>query len=45
MPSHEWQPISAEIDLQEWLIALKSQVYGSDGNAYDNGTAILVRFD
>ncbi|MGO2302583.1 PP2C family protein-serine/threonine phosphatase [Psychrobacter sp. AOP7-D1-15] len=45
VPSHEWQPVSAETDLQEWLITLKNQVYDSDGNAYDNGTAILVRFD
>ena len=45
VPSQQWQPVSAETDLQDWLIALKGQVYDSDGNAYDNGTAILVRFD
>ena len=45
VPSHEWQPISAKTDLQAWLITLKDQVYDSDGNAYDNDTAILVRFD
>ena len=45
VPSQQWQPVSAETDLQEWLITLKNQVYGSDGNAYDNGTAILLRFD
>ena len=45
VPSHEWQPVSAETDLQEWLITLKNQVYDSDGNAYYNGTAILLRFD
>ena len=45
VPSHEWQPVSADVDLQDWLITLKDQVYDSDGNAYDNGTAILVRFD
>ncbi|WP_201632175.1 PP2C family protein-serine/threonine phosphatase [Psychrobacter immobilis] len=45
VPSHDWQTVSAETDLQEWLIALKNQVYDSDGNAYDNGTAILLRFD
>ena len=45
VPSHDWQPVSAETDLQEWLIALKNQVYDSEGDAYDNGTAILVRFD
>ena len=43
--SHEWQPVSADVDLQEWLITLKDQVYDSEGNAYDNGTAIVVRFD
>ena len=45
VPSHEWQSVSAETDLQRWLIALKNKVYDSDGTAYDNGTAILVRFD
>ena len=45
VPSHEWQAVSAETDLQEWLITLKNQVYDSEGDAYDNGTAILVRFD
>ena len=45
VPSHDWQPVSSETDLQQWLITLKNQVYDSDGNAYDNGTAILLRFD
>ena len=45
VPSHDWQPVSTETYLQEWLITLKNQVYDSDGNAYDNGTAILLRFD
>ena len=45
VPSHEWQSVSADIDLQDWLITLKNQVYDSDGNAYDNGTAILLRFN
>lgn len=45
VPSHDWQPVSAETDLQDWLITLKNQVYESEGNAYDNGTAILLRFD
>lgn len=44
VPSSEWQLINAETDLQDWLKALKTQVYQSDGNAYDNGTAIVVRF-
>ena len=45
VPSHNWQTVSAETDLQDWLIVLKNKVYDSDGNAYDNGTAILLRFD
>ena len=45
VPSHHWKSVSTETDLQKWLIALKDQVYDSQGNAYDNGTAILVRFD
>ena len=45
VPSHEWQIVSAETDLQDWLITLENQVYDSDGNAYDNGTVILVCFD
>lgn len=45
VPSHEWQTVSAETDLQYWLITLKNQVYNSEGDAYDNGTAILLRFD
>lgn len=44
VPSANWQIITAETNLQEWLKTLKDQVYDSDGNAYDNGTAILVRF-
>ena len=45
VPSHAWQLVSEKTNLQDWLIALKDQVYESEGNAYDNGTAILVRFD
>ena len=45
VPSHEWQLVSAETGLKDWLITLNSQFYDSDGNAYDNGTAILLRFD
>ena len=45
VPSHDWQPVSAATDLQDWLIVLKNKVYDSEGNAYDNGTAILLRFD
>ena len=45
VPSHKWQTVSTETDLQHWLITLKNQVYDSEGDAYDNGTAILLRFD
>lgn len=45
VPSDNWQIVNAETDLQEWLKTLKDQVYQSEGNAYDNGTAIVVRFD
>jgi serine/threonine protein phosphatase PrpC len=45
VPSHEWQAVCAETNLHHWLITLKNQVYDSEGDAYDNGTAILVRFD
>ena len=27
VPSHDWQSVSAEADLKEWLITLKNQVY------------------
>ena len=45
VPSHQWQLVSEKTNLQDWLIALKDQIYDSEGNAYDNGTAIVVRFD
>lgn len=45
VPSDEWKLIDKHTDLQKWLLALKTQVYQSEGNAYDNGTAIVVRFD
>jgi|GEM_PF-4226599 len=45
VPSSEWQLVDAQTNLQAWLRALKTQVYKSAGNAYDNGTAILVRFE
>jgi len=44
VPSKDWQPVNAKTDLQDWLKTLKTQVYQSDGHAYDNGTAIVVRF-
>ncbi|MEN2751244.1 protein phosphatase 2C domain-containing protein [Psychrobacter sp. FBL11] len=45
VPSNEWSLIDSQTDLQEWLQTLRHQVYDADGNAYDNGTAIVMRFD
>lgn len=45
VPSNEWARIDNQTDLQEWLQTIRQQVYDSDGNAYDNGTAIVVRFE
>ena len=45
VPSSEWALIKSQTDLQGWLQMLWHQVYDSDGNAYDNGTAIVVRFE
>lgn len=42
---NEWQGIDKHTDLQEWLKWLRKQIYASKGRAYDNATAILVRFD
>lgn len=42
---NEWQGIDKHTDLQEWLKQLRKQIYASKGRAYDNATAILVRFD
>ena len=41
---NEWQGIDKHTDLQEWLKQLRKQIYASKGRAYDNATAILVRF-
>jgi len=41
----EWQSIDKHTDLQAWLKQLRKQIYASEGRAYDNATAILVRFD
>lgn len=43
--SNDWQLIDYKTDLQEWLKTMKDKVYASEGNAYDNGTAIVVQFD
>ena len=45
VPSNEWTLINSQTNLQEWLQALRQQAYDSNGNAYDNGTAIVVRFE
>lgn len=42
---NEWQGIDKHTDLQEWLKQIRKQIYASKGRAYDNATAILVRFD
>ncbi|WP_227430662.1 PP2C family protein-serine/threonine phosphatase [Psychrobacter sp. I-STPA6b] len=44
VPCQDWQSIDANTELDTWLKALKKQVYHSKGRAYDNGTAIVVRF-
>ena len=44
VPCDHWQGIDENTGLQNWLKGLKSKVYASQGNAYDNGTAVLVRF-
>lgn len=42
--SEHWQTIDKITNLQEWLNQLKKQIYQSDGKAYDNATAILIKF-
>lgn len=42
--SEHWQTIDKTTNLQEWLNQLKKQIYQSDGKAYDNATAILIKF-
>ena len=41
----EWQSIDKHTDLQAWLKQLRKQIYAAKGRAYDNATAILVRFE
>ena len=45
VPCDEWEGIDETTDLQNWLKQLCKQIYASKGRAYDNATAILVRFD
>ena len=45
VPCGDWQGIDKDTDLQDWLKQLRKQIYASDGQAYDNATAILVRFE
>nr|WP_313078048.1 protein phosphatase 2C domain-containing protein [Moraxella sp.] len=45
VPCDKWQSIDKHTDLQAWLKQLSKQIYASEGRAYDNATAILVRFD
>lgn len=42
---NEWQGIDKHTNLQAWLKQLRKQIYASEGRAYDNATAILVRFE
>lgn len=44
LPSDQWELIGEQTDLQQWLLKLKTQAYQSEGNAYENATAIVVRF-
>ena len=44
VPCDKWQSIDKHTDLQAWLKQLRKQIYASEGRAYDNATAILVRF-
>ena len=45
VPCDEWEGIDETTDLQNWLKQLCKQIYASKGRAYDNATAILVRFE
>ena len=45
VPCCEWQAIDETTDLQNWLKQLRKQIYASEGRAYDNATAILVKFE
>ena len=45
VPCDEWEGIDKHTDLQEWLKQLRKQIYASKGRAYDNATAVLIRFD
>lgn len=45
VPCTESQEIDETTDVQEWLTSLRKQVYASEGRAYDNATAILIRFE
>ena len=44
VPAIHWPPVTAQTDLRDWLKALRQQVYRAEGNAYDNGSAIVLRF-
>lgn len=45
VPCNAWQFIDKDSDLQSWLKNLSKQIYSSQGRAYDNATAIVIRFD
>lgn len=43
--AHEqWERIDGNSDLTRWLDTLKTQIYQCQGRAYDNGTAVVIRF-
>lgn len=44
VPCDEWQIINHQTNLQTWLKTLRKQIYASKGRAYDNATAIVIRF-
>ncbi|WP_395147454.1 PP2C family protein-serine/threonine phosphatase [Moraxella atlantae] len=45
VPCNEWRLIDENTDLQDWLKNLSKQIYHSKGRAYDNATAIVIRFE
>ncbi|MFB2539366.1 MULTISPECIES: PP2C family protein-serine/threonine phosphatase [unclassified Acinetobacter] len=45
VPCGQWQAINKYTDLQAWLKQLRLQIYQSEGKAYDNATAVVIRFN
>lgn len=40
----QWGFIDSDTHLTDWLNALKIKIYHSERQAYDNGTAVVIRF-